>query len=459
MPALLGAVDLEALQRKVAGATRERMLREMAEALEALTVTRPLVLRLEDLHWSDVSTLELLSVLARRHETARLLVLGTYRPVEMLANGHPLRTVKQELQQHRQCEEQRLGFLATEDVAEYLAARWPVGATGRSPLPQLAKLIHQRTEGNPLFMVNVVEYLLYQGELKKAGESMQVGMPSDLRQMIAEQIHRLSPEEQRMLEVASVAGAEFSAAAVAAGLETGVDAIEEQCEGLVRREHFLRAGGTAEWPDGTVVTRYGFLHALYQEVLYHRLTARRRQQLHQRIGEQEEQAYGERVGEIAAELTLHFERGHEYRKAVQYLRQASETATRRSAYQEAMTLLTRGLELLKTLPDTPERTRQELTLLIALVTPLLATKGAAAPEVEHVLLRAQELCHQVGDTSQLFSVLLRLSVLYMTRSEYRTARELLEQCLRLAQSEHSSTRLAWVHITLGQTLFWLGEFA
>ena len=113
--------------------TRERMLREMAEALEALTSERPLVLRLEDLHWSDVSTLELLSVLARRHEAARLLVLGTYRPVEMLANGHPLRTVRQELQLHRQCEEQRLAFLTEEHVAEYLAVRFAGGAPAVAP--------------------------------------------------------------------------------------------------------------------------------------------------------------------------------------------------------------------------------------------------------------------------------------------------------------------------------------
>ncbi len=142
--------------------------------------------------------------------------------------------------------------------------------------------------------------------------------------------------------------------------------IEEQCEALVRREHFLRASGTAEWPDGTVAARYGFLHALYQDVLYNRLTARRRQRLHQRIGEREEQAYGERAREIAAELAVHFEQGRDYRKAMQYLQQAGENAVRRSAHQEAISLFTKGLELLKTLPDTPERTQQELTLQIAL---------------------------------------------------------------------------------------------
>ena len=120
MPALLSVQELETLQRKTQGATQERMLREMAEAVETLTAEQPLILWLEDLHWSDVSTLALLAVLARRQEAARLLVLGTYRPVEMLANEHPLRAVKQELQLHRQCEELRLGFLTEDEVAEYL---------------------------------------------------------------------------------------------------------------------------------------------------------------------------------------------------------------------------------------------------------------------------------------------------------------------------------------------------
>src|SRR5207244_2904551 len=114
---------------------------------------------------------------------------------------------------------------------------------------------------------------------------------------------RLSPEDWRVvLEVASVAGAEFSAAAVAAGSEAEVAEVEERCAGLARREQFLRATGVSEWPDGTVAARYGFIHALYQEVLYERVTAGRRVGLHRRLGERLEGAYGARAAEIAAEL-------------------------------------------------------------------------------------------------------------------------------------------------------------
>ncbi len=464
MPALLSRTALEALQRKTAGATRERMLREMAEALEALTAERPLVLRLEDLHWSDYSTLELLSVLARRREAARLLVMGTYRPVEMLADGHPLRTVKQELLVHRQCVELPLRLLSEGHVAEYLARRFEVGAHGQwksqaeaVPLQELVRTVHQRTEGNPLFMVNVVDYLAAQGGLGESAEKVQVGIPGNLRQMIEEQIHRLSSAERRVLEVASIAGAEFSAAAVAAGAEAALGEVEEQCAGLVRREHFLRTRGTEEWPDGTVAARYGFLHALYQDVLYERVTAGQCIELHRRIGEREEQAYGERAREIAVALAVHFERGRDYRRAIHYLQQAGENALRRSAHQEAIQLVTRGLELLKTWPEAPERTQHELTLQIALGAPLMAVKGYAAPEVEKAYNRALALCRQAGETPQLFPVLWGLWAFYHIRGELQTARELAEQFLSLAQSVQDPAPLLEAHYMLGETLYFLGE--
>ncbi|MBI3797531.1 MAG: AAA family ATPase [Deltaproteobacteria bacterium] len=329
LPALLKAEDFERLQHKVQGATRERMLREMAEAVETFTAERPLILCLEDLHWSDVSTLELLAVLARRHESARLLVLGTYRPVEMLGPGHPLRAVKQELQLHQQCEELRLGLLTEPHVAEYVLARFAVGAHDRGSLHRLARAIHQRTEGNPLFMVNVVDYMSAQGVLDEENETqpaVQIEVPASIQQLIEKQLDRLSPEEQWMLEVASVAGADFSAAAVAAGTKMTTGDVEACCTRLVRREQFLRTHGVSEWPDGTVATRYHFLHALYQEVLYERIPAGQRVSLHHWIGERVEQAYGDQVRAIAAELAVHFEQGREYRKAISYLQQAHPAA-------------------------------------------------------------------------------------------------------------------------------------
>src|SRR5262249_49442560 len=151
--------DLEQLQRQVQGTTRERMLREMGETLEVLSAEHLLVLVVEDLHWSDYSTLDLISFVAQRRQLAKLLVIGTYRPVDAQLRNHPLRTVKQQLQIHGRCQELALSFLSEAAVAEYIEARFP---HGRFP-HALIRIIHSRTEGNPLFMVNMVDYLIGQG--------------------------------------------------------------------------------------------------------------------------------------------------------------------------------------------------------------------------------------------------------------------------------------------------------
>ena len=156
MPSLLSTSDRESLSREVLGATRERMLREMGEALEALTADLPLVLILEDLHWSDYSTIELISYVARQRQPARLMLIGIYRVVDLIVSEHPLKAVKQELLAKQQCAELPLEYLNQDAVAKYLSVRFP---SNRFPA-RLAKLIHARTEGNPLFMVNAVDYLV-----------------------------------------------------------------------------------------------------------------------------------------------------------------------------------------------------------------------------------------------------------------------------------------------------------
>src|SRR5262249_26719761 len=171
---------------------------------------------LEDLHWSDVSTLDWLAFVARRREPARLLIIGVYRPVEVIVGNHSLKAVKQELQLHGPCAELPLRFLTQEHVAQYLGRRFAGGARHAMPLQRLAHTIHQRTEGNPLFMVNLVDYLVAQGVLARIegqwsfqGEvtAVESWAPESVQQMIEKQIERLGPQDRRMLQVASVAGA------------------------------------------------------------------------------------------------------------------------------------------------------------------------------------------------------------------------------------------------------------
>jgi predicted ATPase len=317
-------------------------------------------------------------------------------------------------------------------------------------------------------MVNIVDYAVAQGvivrqdghwQVQDGLQEIAIDVPDSLRRMIELQIDRLSPEEQRVLTAASVAGIEFSAAAVAAALEADVAQVEEWCESLVRSHLFLRSRNTYTGPERRRAARYRFLHSLYHSLAYERLPLARRRQLHQRIGEWKETSYDGRANEIAAELAVHFEQGWDYLRTVRYRKQAAETATKRHAYQEAMHALTRGLELLATLPDTPSRAQQELDLQIALGSAVMAVKGYGAPEAAAAYARARELCRQVGETPQLVPILTGLGRYYLLRAELATARELAEQSLMLAQRVQDVLLLLEAHRSMIAVLFWLGAFS
>ena len=463
LPSLVEEADREALQRQVQGTTQERMLREMAEALTVLTVEHGLIIVLEDLHWSDVSTLELLAYLARRQEPARLCIIGTYRLAEVQIHTHPLRGILQELRARSQCQELPIAPLSEAAIDAYVTHR-----LGRVPISEtLTAMLHRRTEGNPLFMVATVEYLTRQGLLveeagrwsfKDASEDAAQWVPEDLRQLIEKQIDSLPADTQRLLEVASVVGVEFSVASVAAGVALEVEDIEERCSQLVRQGHFLQERGFEEWPDGTLGGCYRFLHALYQNVLYDRLAGAARARLHRQIGTCKETAYGERAQDIAAELAVHFEQGREYAQALLFYKQAGENALRRHAPHAASEHFTKALSLLELLPATPDRIEQELTLLTTLAVPVLVTTGHVSSELQHLYSRARALCQQVGQVPpQLFSVLYGLTRLSAMQGQYQTGREVAEQLHQLAQGTQDPTLLLGAHMAYGAMLLFGGE--
>jgi predicted ATPase len=204
--------------------------------------------------------------------------------------------------------------------------------------------------------------------------------------------------------------------------------------------------------------RYVFKHALIQDAAYQSLLKSTRRHYHQQIAQVLEERFPETVETQPELLAHHYTEAGLREQAIPYWQQAGQRAVERSADMEAVFHLTKGLELLKTLPDTPARTQQELALQIALAVPLTATKGFAASEVERVYARARELCQHVGKTPQLFPVLWGLWVFYTARAEHRAARELGEQCLLLAQSAQDLALLLEAHHALGVTLSTLGEF-
>lgn len=464
MPSLVGASDRELMGREFFGTTRERMLREMGEALEALTAELPLVLILEDLHWSDYSTLDLISYLARQRHPAHLMVIGTFRNAELNKSGHPLKAVKQELLGKQQCTELALEYLSDDAVGEYLSARFPANRF----CEELPRFINQRTEGNPLFMVNTVDYLVSEQliiereaewDLAVDLKESELGVPDSIKHLIERQIEHLNAEEQRMLEAASVAGADFSSLAIAAALGEERAIVEVTFDELARQRQFIHECGVQELPNGERATRYAFIHSLYQNVLYERVSVSRRGQFHQRIGERGEEIYGKHATEIAAELAMHYERATNYKQAVKYCKQAAENAIRRFAYREAIALARRGLELLPRLPDTPQRTQDELCLNLTLGVPLIATEGYAAPEVGRIYRRAWELYQQLGDTPDVSEALWGLWTFYTLRAELRTARKLAEEFLRLPERLPYPGLAMRGNLVMHVTLVHVGEFA
>jgi predicted ATPase/DNA-binding winged helix-turn-helix (wHTH) protein len=461
LPGLLSDAELERVQRQVQGATQARMIRELTEALTVLTADTPLVLVLEDLHWSDSATVEFLTALAQRREPARLLVLGTYRPVETVIHSHPLRGMVQELVGRGQCVELPLELLPAEDVAAYVARR-----LGGPVTAALVGFINERTEGNALFMVHILEHLLQhrliiqqegQWTLLDGDEDKLTSVPEGLRQLLLRRIEELWPEARRVLETASVVGTTFAAATVAAGAQRPVEEVETVCERLAAQQHFLDDIGLTVWPDGTSGGSYRFRHPLYPQVLYEQLGNSRRMQLHRRIGVCLEAGHGAQARDLAAQLAVHFEHGGEVQQAIHYLQQAADNATRRNAHHEAVAVLTKGLALLKTLPDSRERSQRELALLLVLGQRLMAVKGYAAPEVGEVYTRAHTLCQQVEEPLQRCQAFQGLSRFHLLQAQLRLAGELSQQCFRLASHQHDKTLELEGSMDLGLIVFLEGN--
>ena len=437
------------------------MLREIVEALGAITVSRPLVLLLEDLHWSDASTLDLVSLLARRSDPARLLLLGTFRPREHGA-VHPAQSL-QELGLRGLATELALETLPADAVREYIASR----LSGAELPPQVAGLLYERTGGNPLFMEAVVDAWIDTGRLQRRNggwalestmQELAASAPPSLRRLIEHQLDRLDDEDQRLLEAASVAGREFSAALVAAACERDEDSTESRCAALAWSSSPIEARGTEEWPDGTVAGRYGFAHDLHQEVLYERIPPGRRARLHCRIGNRLEAAYGERAAEIAPELAAHFVRGAEGERAVPHLRSAAEQSLSRSAPREAVDHLHAAMDVLSRLPEGPERDRAEAAVQARLGPALVMLEGWGSAPAQQALDRAEALYRRTDDTVELARVLYNQATVHEVRGDYRTSEQFVEQLLALPGSRGDDHLLLDSHELLACSLFHQGAF-
>jgi predicted ATPase len=442
--------------------SQERMKRELGTLLQEASRMRPFVLVLDDLHWADISTIDMLNYLAGRFDQMRLLVLGTYRPADMTLAQHPFLAIRGDLRAHGALEEIPLGFLGRRDVERYLTVTFP---QHRFP-PSLAELIHAKTDGSPLFMADVVRYLRDSGSLvevdgvwvlaRPASDAFEE-VPASIRSMIARKIERLDELDRKLLLAASVQGHEFDSAIVSEALEMDPADVEERLDALEHVHVFVRRLKEHEFPDLTLSLQYRFVHGLYQHALYGTLQPTRRATLSGRVARALVAHHGNEHAGIAGRLAALFESAREFGPSAQYFLEGARHAVGLFAFREALSLAERGLGVLRGMPDGPERKQHELGLQMVRGLALRMMEGWANPGLEPVFARARELCHQLGDPPELFPVLWAITLFHAIRGDLRQYRERADDLMAEAERSGNEAFLMGAHHLLGVCLEFEGN--
>jgi predicted ATPase/class 3 adenylate cyclase len=409
--------------------------------LLAEAATKPVLAAWEDLHWADPSTLEVLSLCIDQAPTARLLLLLTFRP-----DFHPPWAMLSYLMQLTLS---RLGHNQVKEMVKQI--------TGGKALPAEAmQQIVSKTDGVPLFVEELTKMVVESGLLRETeghyelrGALPPLAIPATLQDSLVARLDRLATVKE-IAQLGATLGREFSYEVLQAVAPVDETTLQQALAKLVEAEVLYQRGLPPQ-------ARYLFKHALIQDAAYQSLLKSTRQQYHHQIAHVLEKQLSETRDAQPELLAHHYTAAGLVAQAIPYWQQAGQRAAQRSANVEAIAHLTKGLALLKILPDTLDRAQQELRLQITLGAPLMATKGWAAPEVGKAYARARELCQQVGETSQLFPVLWGLWVFSLVRAELQTARELAEQLLTLAQSAQDPALLLEAHHALWVTLLYRGE--
>jgi predicted ATPase/class 3 adenylate cyclase len=438
--ATLAQLDPQLQRRRTFEAITRLLLRE--------SLNQPVLLLVEDLHWLDSETHAWLELFSERVASARLLLLVNYRPEYQHLWGN--KTYYSQL---------RLDPLGPEEAHALLTALLGDSAA----LQPLKQFILAKTAGNPFFMEEMVQTLVDQGVLRRDPEGgMQLvspmtssalaalQLPPTVQGVLAARIDRLPADEKALLQTLAVLGKEFSWSLL-------TQVTDQPDEELLRLLAHLQAEEFIYEHPAFPEPYYTFKHALTQEVAYNAVLLERRRVLHERAAQAIEGFFAERLPEHYHALAHHYSRSGNTTKAIDYLHRAGQQAVERSAYAEAISYLTAALDLLTTLPETRERSQQELVVRLTLGTVLRATRGAGAPEVEQQYTRARALCEQAGEPPQLFRVLWGLWGVYGVRGEDQTQRALGEQLLSLAQRLEDPDLLLEAHHALWATLFFGGE--
>lgn len=458
LPWVLPPDELEALQRQLMGASSERMLRELITAIEELAHQTPLLLVLEDVHWSDPATIDLLAALARRRTAAAILIVASTRSAGTGAQ-QAITDLRLTLASRGEATEVRLSVLDADSVRAYIGAR-----LGDQAPAALVTAIERHSGGNPLFLSTAVNYALNQGWLVERDGRWQLtltpaevegAIPIGLRQLIEAQVLHLDPDDRTVLEAASVAGVEFGVRTLAVAMGRPVTEVGESLGRMSRRGRFVRhVAGSGERSDAP---RFQFAHALYHQVLYEGMPTPVRRAMHLAVARGLELEAGERAGDVAAELAVHFERGGAFQEAARYLGLAALNAHARGADRESAALLESALNLIGQVEDSPRRKRSEADLCIQLGAVTGSIYGRGAERYMVPFQRAWELAQELDDVPRMFLARMAAFGHFGLTEQLRQAEVVCQDLLALAARVPMPDIVAVAHGAMGSVLFGMGE--
>lgn len=461
MPSLLDEEMTDRLERRLLGSTPMRMLREGADAVEALARQRPLVLVIDDLQWADDQTLDVIDLLVGRATPQPLLLLGSARPdvariTEFIGSSVAA----------GRADELELGPLDHAAIARLLCDRFPGVDPGAAQPDEIVDVLARRSAGVPLFAEEILASWVRHGRVEVSPESGVVvstcpveeladTVPTSLNPLIERELSTLADDELTVLEAAATVGAAFDAAAVGAAVERPVGEVESALERLARRRGFIGASGVARWPDGTVAASYDFAHTLYRDILYDRISPSRRSVLHQRIGSALEIGHEGHREELAATLATHFLAATDVERAATYLQLAGDQAASRNGHDQAATFLGEALELVEQIDPGEARDVLERRIRMSLGSTLVATRGWFDASVADNYERVLELCAHDEHCPDAHAARYCLATVSELRGTFERTESLLSPILEAESPGHLALE---AHELVACSLFHQGAF-
>lgn len=461
LPWLVQPHELDGLRTSLAGMGIGRMLREFGALLQALCSHTPLVLLIEDLHWADPATIDLLHQLAADRMPARLLLVASYQPGLARLNGHPVVALADRLATQGQAAVLALSPLDAAEVRSVIEARFgdPALAVRLQPWAE------RQSTGNPLYLQAALNHLVDSGAVAWVRNRWQLQalpcadtLAEPLRPLISAGILRQPPATRALLEAASVVGMQVPVPLLAAALEQPPAEVEQACHMLAQRGAYLRQGPVEHWPDGSVAGTYGFVHDIYRRALYDGLAPARRQALHRRVAQRLEAGWAHRLAPVAGQLAAAYARAAMPESTARVLEMTAHLSAQRFAYGETIAALQACLQQLDLAPASDERDAIALRVNLMLGNVGLNHQGLGGPVVLPAFERARDIARRSGALRELIRAQLGATIVHTACFRPQTAQQLALDTVTLAEA-HQPTLVMVAHHYAGLASALTGDLA